>query len=433
MAKVFETFFDPNNNIDVSIEDRIMGMQKLKKWRKMTKSSIFRMPKAKIGQVFVIAAYEHLEYDEDHGLVVFDARKQIGSNDRYWLLKNVLNGGYRIEYCDANGNVQSSESYTFDASNGNENAFRIPIKNDNLKNSQVRLFTSGITDCIYSFHLTKFEIRQDGALRIDSVINVGDYGGSISIDCSSDIIIEKEGAINADECGSFITHHEYDSDSDKNGILYALGTLFNSETYQSPHRLGLIDVAMSDDHCLRMFGREEMQKDANEENDCHLLLNFKAFKVRPTAWTLRHRESFGKAHLIASNDRENWKRLGEDQDEAKSEESDTRKLAKIDEFYSFFKIWAAPKKEKQTDSSPKLMLSGIEMYGDLMKCAVTLRSDKSIINNGKITSSSSLLSFECAAFENHGTIMSKNSGQIQMKCGKFSNESVIEPKPIMIE
>merc|ERR1712039_141734 len=101
------------------------------------------------------------------------------------------------------------------------------------------------------------------------------------------------------------------------------------------------------------------------------------------------------------------------------------KLENINEYFSYFRVMMTA-----TNGQGKwdLDCSGMELYGQLVNSSVRLESNASVVNFGRITAESTLLSFECDVFENYGTIEAKN-GQVEIKCKSFKNKFIIKPKP----
>eukprot|EP01083_Nonionella_stella_P272522 924184_1 len=83
-------------------------------------------------------------------------------------------------------------------------------------------------------YLSVYHMKQSIPFQIDWKLNVNKFdiktgsGGAIEIHSTSALIIQKNGAINANDC-YLVPHFKYGSDFDENGIFYALGTRFGAQ------------------------------------------------------------------------------------------------------------------------------------------------------------------------------------------------------------
>eukprot|EP01083_Nonionella_stella_P316329 1146449_1 len=303
------------------------------------------------------------------------------------------------------------------------------------------------------------------------IVSKFDSNGSVSIHSKSEIIIQKDGTINANDCYfySSLKSFEYESDFDANGIFYAIGTDFGAQTYANPAQSGLVDVVSSEMYkgeSYSFIGRDNVRACTTHKQGSFFYVVFKKCKVQPVAYTLKT-GYLGNYHLKtwnleASNDGETWiclKKHESDDSLQGKYTSQTWTLNDINQFYSFFRIVMIG---KAANDESNLCCCGMELYGDLLSVCkeseskedvseatdtvygagggqISLISDSSIINYGAITSNGTtdkyfggLIDIKCKSFKNLGRIESKTNGRIRIQCHSFENASDIHPEPILM-
>eukprot|EP01084_Bolivina_argentea_P023964 44752_1 len=143
--------------------------------------------------------------------------------------------------------------------------------------------------------------------------------------------------------------YKYESDFDTNGILYGIGTNFDSkQEYKNPALSGLIDVVsseMSEGKPYQFIGRDKGNAYTKDKKQSFFYINLKKYKIRPNAYTLRNSD-YGNYYLKewnleGSNDGKSWyclKKHTNDTSLKGEYKSHTWILNDINQFYSFFKI-----------------------------------------------------------------------------------------------
>eukprot|EP01083_Nonionella_stella_P301697 1036435_1 len=282
-----------------------------------------------------------------------------------------MNAQYQIKYFDS----QNVQRLVEDVNIVNQNADNddtalgcVPIQSNPLYSTiQVMvapLESKSNDECTYGAykyekvfslgHRSRYNINQRTPFQIDYKLNVHKFDvesgsdGFIRIHSTSDIIIQKGGAISANGCGlSF----KYESDFDQNGVLYAIGTDFGVKEYENPAKTGLVDVASSEmvegregqEHLF--IGRDDIRTCTNDKEGSYFYIDLKKYKLKAAAYTLKNSgwadSSLQNWNLEGSNDGETWRCL-------KKHESDdsltgkytshTWTLNHINQFYSFFRI-----------------------------------------------------------------------------------------------
>eukprot|EP01084_Bolivina_argentea_P023965 44753_1 len=145
--------------------------------------------------------------------------------------------------------------------------------------------------------------------------------------------------------------YKYESDFDTNGILYGIGTNFDSkQEYKNPALSGLIDVVssgMSLSNKYQFTGREKVPASTKAWTDREQFfhIDLKKYKIRPNAYTLRNSawsaDYLKEWNLEGSNDGKSWyclKKHTNDTSLKGEYKSHTWILNDINQFYSFFKI-----------------------------------------------------------------------------------------------
>eukprot|EP01083_Nonionella_stella_P294627 1001514_1 len=189
---------------------------------------------------------KYLILDPKHQFIQLDVDR-IPSTERDHFIAIASNAKYKIKYFDVHRVQQFVDGIIGETKEDNtQSALQlIPIR-QNLLHSSVEVIVAVLKHSSKTEYgsyasgkvldLSVYHIKQSIPLQIDYKLNVKKFdiktgsGGAIEIHSTSTIIIEKNGAINANDCCSF----KYESDFDENGIFYAIGTRFRAQEYDNP-------------------------------------------------------------------------------------------------------------------------------------------------------------------------------------------------------
>lgn len=163
----------------------------------------------------------------------------------------------------------------------------------------------------------------------------------------------------------------YQQDLDANGILYWLGTQRWTKPWQNPADLGVVQVtsvplavAPKSEPASAIVGRSLCRCVTLPNRESWFIIDFLTVWVRPTAYTLRHYDSFDTEalrdwKLQGSNDGRKWtKLLSHKKDEALDRKgaSKTWAIPKPKKAYKMFRILQTGKNSKSahtpTESEP---------------------------------------------------------------------------------
>eukprot|EP01083_Nonionella_stella_P057455 150817_1 len=205
--------------------------------------------------------WEYLVLDAKHQFIQFDVDR-IPNTQRDHFITFASNTKYQIKYYDAQHVQQFVDEISDEKKEDDTQSALdlIPIRQNPLYSS-VEVMVAVLKDSSKSeydsfvsvklLHLCSvYHLKQSLPIQINYTLNARTFdmktgsGGCIEIHSTSAIIIEKNGAINANDC-YLLSHFKYESDFDENGIFYAIGTRFGAQKYENPAVCGLVDVVSS--------------------------------------------------------------------------------------------------------------------------------------------------------------------------------------------
>eukprot|EP01083_Nonionella_stella_P110673 324051_1 len=222
-------------------------------------------------QPILVMPWQFLMLDSTHQHLVLD---EIPEDQRKEFVAVARNAKYRITYFDSQNVQRLVEEVNITNQNADHDETKedidsalacVPIQSNPLYSS-IQVMVSPMEsksndECTYGTYtlgkvllLRRYNVNQSTPLQIDYKLNVHKFdiktasGGCVYIHSKSEIIIQKDGAINANGCylNSSLKSFEYESDFDANGIFYAIGTDFGAQTYANPAQSGLVDVVSSE-------------------------------------------------------------------------------------------------------------------------------------------------------------------------------------------
>eukprot|EP01083_Nonionella_stella_P285603 972223_1 len=252
--------------------------------------------------------WKYLILDSKHQFVQLDSHR-IPNTERDDFITVAENAKYKINYFDTQHVKRFVDEINHEKKDDTQGALQlIPVQQNPLYSS-IEVMVAVLEDpskseyCsfvpvkVFPLSINVYHIEQSIPLQIDYKFKVQKFdiksrrGGAIEIHSKSAIIIQKNGAINANDCmpfGSF----KYQSDFDKNGIFYGIGTRFGTKKYENPAVCGLVDVtpssAMYEGEPYSFIGRDSVRAWTNNEEGSFFSVDLKNYKVRPHAYTLKN-------------------------------------------------------------------------------------------------------------------------------------------------
>ena len=145
---------------------------------------------------------------------------------------------------------------------------------------------------------------------------------------------------------------KYESDFDRNGIIYGLGSNFGQRSWTNPAEIKLVTLATSkrkqDSTAVsNVIGRFATRCVSEPEEAAWFSIDFgKQLKIKPTAYTLRHytswdTEALRNWNLEASNDGNEWiviKKHENDESLHKRGQAHTWTIEECNQYYRIFRI-----------------------------------------------------------------------------------------------
>lgn len=170
----------------------------------------------------------------------------------------------------------------------------------------------------------------------------------------------------------------YQTDFDKNGILYFLGTNFGKEPYQNPHIRGLVVVtataAPETGKVEETISHDPAKCNLVAKPNTHVLIDFKEHKIMATKYTLRHTltrdtEALRNWSLEASNDGTNFKEIIKHVNDSALNTKGGSHTWDLDPSKSdeFFRYWRIVQWGNNSSNNQYFSLAGAEFYGLLKK------------------------------------------------------------------
>ena len=167
----------------------------------------------------------------------------------------------------------------------------------------------------------------------------------------------------------------YESDFDKNGILYAIGTAFGrNPEWKNPALNNLVNVITNPETTSdsepkhRFIGRTQCRCILNEKESSYFIVDFKDRQIKPTAYTLRNYvsweiEALKNWDLCGSKDGKSWDIIMSHSDNTDLKgkgKAFTWKIEDCNSFYSQFKVVITG---KNNNDHNMLCCAGFEIYG----------------------------------------------------------------------
>eukprot|EP01084_Bolivina_argentea_P018780 34949_1 len=168
----------------------------------------------------------------------------------------------------------------------------------------------------------------------------------------------------------------YQSDYDKNGILYFLGTNYGKEEWENPAVRGLVKLnssGWSKGSINDMVGRTYKWSYSSPKKGSWVTIDFGGnMKIKPNAYTLQYTNNEGGAYLFlrnwnfeGSNDGSNWEIIKQHTDDTtfnKKNESHTFTINDCNKYYQYFRIKMTG---KTSDNHWFFVYTMLEIYGHL--------------------------------------------------------------------